>query len=193
MAYRAILLMGPPGVGKGTQGAILGEIPGFHHLACGDVFRALDLTSEMGRTFMEYSSRGELVPDAVTISLWSDHIERVKQYGYFRPDEECLVLDGIPRNKAQAELLSNRVDVEHVFHLVGPSRETLVERMQRRALKSNRIDDANLDVINRRLDVYEQECRDLSAYYGELTTVEINGDQAPYRVLRDILSAIEIE
>jgi len=185
--------MGPPGVGKGTQGAILGEIPGFHHLACGDVFRALDLTSEMGRTFMEYSSRGELVPDAVTISLWSDHIERVKQYGYFRPDEECLVLDGIPRNKAQAELLANRVDVAHVFHLVGPSRETLVERMQRRALKSNRIDDANLDVINRRLDVYEQECRDLSAYYGELTTVEINGDQAPYRVLRDILSAIEIE
>src|SRR5205814_1635842 len=61
MRYKSILLFGAPGSGKGTQGKILGSIPGFYHSACGDVFRSLDLQSEMGRVFWEYSSRGELV------------------------------------------------------------------------------------------------------------------------------------
>ena len=54
--YKCILLVGAPGAGKGTQGKILGSIPGFYHLACGDVFRSLDLTSSLGKKFMEYSS-----------------------------------------------------------------------------------------------------------------------------------------
>ena len=61
--YQTILLFGAPGSGKGTQGKILGQIPGFYHLSCGEVFRTLDTSSELGRTFMEYSSRGELVPE----------------------------------------------------------------------------------------------------------------------------------
>ncbi len=61
--YKTILLFGAPGAGKGTQGKILGKVPGFYHLACGDVFRSLDMGSDLGRSFMEYSSRGELVPD----------------------------------------------------------------------------------------------------------------------------------
>ena len=63
MRYKTILLFGAPGSGKGTQGKILGAIPGFFHTACGDIFRSLDLSSEMGRIAWEYSSRGELVPD----------------------------------------------------------------------------------------------------------------------------------
>ena len=62
MAYRTILLFGAPGSGKGTQGKILGSIPGFFHCACGDVFRSLDLKTEIGQAFLAYSSRGELVP-----------------------------------------------------------------------------------------------------------------------------------
>ncbi len=192
MSYRAILLMGPPGVGKGTQGRVMGKIPGFHHLACGDVFRALDLKSDFGKLFMEFSSRGELMPDELTIRQWQDHIEKIKTLGYYQPDEECLILDGIPRNRPQAELLSGSLEVIRVFHLIGPSRETLVDRMQRRALKENRIDDANLEVINRRLDVYEQECRELTAYYGSDCTTEVNADRLPYQVLRDILGEIRI-
>ena len=65
--YKTVLLFGAPGAGKGTQGKILGKVPGFYHLACGDVFRSLDMGSELGSKFMEYSSRGELVPDALTI------------------------------------------------------------------------------------------------------------------------------
>lgn len=184
--------MGPPGVGKGTQGRVMGKIPGFHHLACGDVFRALDLKSDFGKIFMEYSSRGELVPDELTIRQWKEHIEKIKNLGYYRPEEECLVLDGIPRNRPQAELLADSIEVIRVFHLIGPTRETLMDRMQRRALKENRIDDANLEVINRRLDVYERECRELKAFYGAGCTTEVDADRPPYQVLREILAAIHI-
>ena len=91
---RTILVLGAPGSGKGTQGGIMGAIPGFFHLACGDVFRSLDTTSELGSTFLQYSSQGKLVPDQFTIQLWLDHIQGREQTGDFRPDEEILVLDG---------------------------------------------------------------------------------------------------
>src|SRR6185295_9118273 len=70
MKYRTILLFGAPGAGKGTQGKILGTIPNFFHCACGDVFRSLKTDSTVGQVFLEYSSRGELVPDQPTIDLW---------------------------------------------------------------------------------------------------------------------------
>ena len=65
--YRTILLFGAPGAGKGTQGKILGTIPNFHHCACGEIFRNLTIDNELGRTFLEYSSRGLLVPDEPTV------------------------------------------------------------------------------------------------------------------------------
>ena len=68
--FRTILLFGAPGSGKGTQGKILGQIPGFFHLSCGDVFRALQPESDLGRMFLEYSSRGQLVPNDLTVKLW---------------------------------------------------------------------------------------------------------------------------
>ena len=67
--YQSILLLGAPGSGKGTQGKILGKIPGFYHCACGDVFRALDPNSEFGKLFIQYSSKGQLVPDDVIVRL----------------------------------------------------------------------------------------------------------------------------
>src|SRR5277367_5199384 len=102
MRYRTILLFGAPGSGKGTQGKILVSIPGFYHSACGDVFRTLDLQSEMGRIFWEYSSRGELVPDEFTVKLWKRFIEGMQFINQFRPETEILILDGIPRSLAQA-------------------------------------------------------------------------------------------
>ena len=70
MKYRSILLFGAPGAGKGTQGKVLGMIPHFFHCACGDVFRKLRADSPLGRVFIKYSSRGQLVPDNQTVKLW---------------------------------------------------------------------------------------------------------------------------
>ena len=189
--YQTILLFGAPGSGKGTQGKILGNIPGFFHCACGDVFRSLDVQSELGAAFLKYSSRGQLVPDDLTIRLWSQEIAKMETLRRFKPESDLLVLDGIPRNPAQAEILRDKLDIHYIFHLTCPDRAKLVERLKRRALKDNRLDDANEDVIVHRLQTYEEETKPVLDYYGPKLITHVNADQWPYQVLRDILVDIE--
>jgi len=185
--YRSILLFGAPGSGKGTQGKILGTIPHFFHCACGDVFRNLRTDSELGRIFVQYSSRGQLVPDETTVALWRESIGKAIAAGRFHPDEDTLVLDGIPRNVAQADMLSDTLDVAGVYYLRSFNPENLVDRIQRRALKENRLDDANLDVIRHRLKTYERETKPLLKFYGRHLVHKIDADQTPVEVLADIL------
>src|SRR5437762_5862299 len=111
MKYRTVLLFGAPGAGKGTQGKILGTIPNLFHCACGDVFRSLKTDSPIGKVFLEYSSRGELVPDEQTIDLWREFIDNSTKTGRFQPSQDTLVLDGIPRNEHQAEMLKDTLNV----------------------------------------------------------------------------------
>jgi adenylate kinase len=190
MKYRTILLVGAPGAGKGTQGKILGSIPNFFHCACGDVFRNLTIDSELGRAFVKYSSKGKLVPDEYTVRLWRENIQAQTQLGRFEPDRATLVLDGIPRNKRQAEMLSDALDVVAAFNFVCADEGKLVERLQRRALRDNRLDDANLDVIKKRLQIYEQETKPVLDYYGPKLVHSIDSTQTPINVLRDILRVI---
>ena len=190
MKYRTLLLFGAPGAGKGTQGKIIGNIPNFFHCACGDVFRSLKADSEVGRVFLQYSSRGELVPDEPTVSLWRYFIDGTTKTGRFHPDTDTLVLDGIPRNVSQAELLKDALDVVGIFYLRCTQKERLVERLQRRALKENRLDDANIDVIRQRLKTYERETRPVLDFYGKKVVHRINADQSPAKVLVDILKHV---
>ena len=192
MKYRTILLFGAPGSGKGTQGKIIGQIPGFFHFACGDAFRNLRIEDPMGRLFIEYSSRGELVPDEATIALWSKNINASTVDGEFDPARDTLVLDGIPRNPHQAQMLSDTLDVRAVFFLSCADRTKMVERLQRRALRENRLDDANLDVIQRRLDTYEKETRPVLDFYGPKLVHTVDATQSPLNVLREILSVIGV-
>ena len=187
MKYRTILLFGAPGAGKGTQGKILGTIPNFFHCACGDVFRSLKTDDSVGKVFLDYSSRGQLVPDQPTVQLWRHFIEISTKTGRFHPDADTLVLDGIPRNVAQAEMLSDALHVVGIFYLRCTQRDHLVERLQRRALKENRLDDANMDVIVERLKTYERESKPVLSYYGKSVLHRINADQSPAKVLSDIL------
>ncbi len=190
MKYRSILLFGAPGVGKGTQGKILGVIPHFFHCACGDVFRNLRADSPLGRTFIEFSGRGQLVPDEPTIQLWRHFIENNTKVGRFHPDTDTLVLDGIPRNVAQAKILKNTLDVAAVFYMKSSDEEKLIARIQRRAVKENRLDDANLNVIRDRLHVYENETKPVLKFYGRHLVHRINADQTPAKVLTDILRRV---
>ncbi len=187
MKYRSILLFGAPGAGKGTQGKILGVIPHFFHCACGDVFRSLRTDTPLGKVFVEYSSRGELVPDGPTIELWSQFIKTSIQIGKYNPELDTLVLDGIPRNVAQAEILRDVLDVVGVYYLHCNNFENLVKRIQRRALKENRLDDANLEVIRHRIKTYESETAPLLKHYGLKLVHDIEADQTPAKVLGDIL------
>jgi adenylate kinase len=186
----AILMLGAPGAGKGTQGKILGNIPRFFHCACGDVFRSLDTRTPLGRQFVEYSSRGELVPDELTIQLWNAQIENLAETHIYKPDIDCLVLDGIPRNVRQAELLEAAVEIQHVFHLSCPDRDELARRMRKRALKDNRIDDANESVIQHRISTYEMETKPILDYYPAEKVTTIDATQTPVRVLFEILQQV---
>ena len=188
--YRTILLFGAPGSGKGTQGKILGSIPNFFHCACGDVFRNLTIENELGRTFIEYSSRGELVPDDTTIRLWRQSIDSAKATHRFHPDRDMLVLDGIPRNVPQAEILREALDVRAVFNLTCSDMQKMVERLQRRALRENRLDDANLTVIQTRLKTYEKDTKPVLDFYGPKLVHMVDSTQTPVNVLRDILRII---
>src|SRR5437016_4976481 len=187
MKFRTILLVGAPGAGKGTQGKILGTIPNFFHCACGDVFRSLKTDSAVGEIFLEYSSRGELVPDQPTIDLWRYFIDGSTKTGRFHPEQDTLVLDGIPRNEHQAEMLRDALNVVAIFYLRCTQVDNLIERLQRRALKENRLDDANIDVIRNRLKTYERESKPVLEYYGKKLLHRINADQSPAKVLLDIL------
>ena len=188
--YRTYLIFGAPGSGKGTQGKTLGNIPRFFHCACGDVFRSIDTRTALGKAFLDYSSRGELVPDEITVELWRVRIQHCVEAHQFKPDIDFLVLDGIPRNIAQAELMKSIIDVRKVFHLSCPDRSKLVARLKKRAIKDNRLDDANEEVIRRRLETYENESKPLLDYYGSDLIIPIDATEPPVVVLSTIISRI---
>jgi len=188
--FRTYLIFGAPGSGKGTQGKTLGTVPRFFHCACGDVFRSLDTRTELGQAFLFYSSRGELVPDELTLKLWQVHINDCVRSHTFKPELDALVLDGIPRNVRQAELMEDIIEVRRVFHLSCPDRADLVARLKKRALKDNRLDDANEEVIHHRLTTYENESKPLLEYYGKDLITCIDASRPPVRVLHDIIQTI---
>jgi adenylate kinase len=188
--FRTMLLFGAPGSGKGTQGRILGRIPNFYHFSCGEVFRHLTPDTELGKIFLDYSSRGKLVPDEPTIRLWQHNLQSAEQDGRFNRKTDILVLDGIPRNLSQARMLSHLVNVRHVFYLRCADMKKLVARLQRRALRENRLDDANIEVIRQRLETYEHETRPVLEFYGHDLVRRIDSTQTPINVLREILGAL---
>jgi adenylate kinase len=189
MKYTTYLLFGAPGSGKGTQGRSIGSIPRFFHCACGDVFRTLDTRTKVGRAFLEYSSKGQLVPDDVTVQLWQARIDAAVDAHEFKPDIDVLVLDGIPRNVGQAKIMDEVIDVQKVFHLSCPDRAQLFSRLKKRALKDNRLDDANEEVIKRRLETYENESKPVLDYYRDRVQM-IDATQPPVKVLYNILSTL---
>jgi adenylate kinase len=190
MKYCTYLIFGAPGSGKGTQGKVLGSIPRFFHCACGEVFRAIDTRTPVGRAFLEYSSKGQLVPNEITVKLWQNRIDQAVTANLFKADIDSLVLDGIPRNLQQAQLMSDLIEVKKVFHLSCPDRAQLFERLKKRALKDNRLDDANEEVIQRRLSTYEEESKPLLDYYGPDLIFTVDATQPPARVTYELLQAI---
>lgn len=185
--FRSILFLGPPGAGKGTQGKILGAIPGFFHLSVGDVFRSIDIGSEDGKEICKYTSVGKLAPDDVTVRIWKKALDAYVALSWFKPWEDILILDGIPRNVAQTDLIREYIDVSRIISLDCADEEDMVRRIQRRAIRENRADDASEDIIRERFQVYREQTRPvLEKYPAQLiSTVQASG--SPAEVLNSIL------
>ncbi len=186
----AFIILGAPGSGKGTQGRILGSVPRFFHCACGDVFRSLDTRTALGQQFVAYSSRGELVPDELTIQLWKAQLDNLSATHLYKPDIDFLVLDGIPRNVRQAEIIGRHIEVHQVFHLSCPNRDELARRMRKRALKENRMDDASDRVIDQRIATYELETKPILDHYPSQHVTIIDATQPPVKVLAEMIHTI---
>lgn len=188
--FKTFLVFGAPGSGKGTIGKALGAIPRFFHQACGDVFRTLDTRTPLGQEFIRYSSKGELVPDELTVQLWKARIDDEVRTHRFKPDIDFLVLDGIPRNYPQVELMDQHIEVLQVFHLSCPNRDELRRRLRKRALKENRWDDASDETIARRIKTYEDDSKPMLSHYHKHMVMDIDALRSPVQVLSDILNRV---
>ena len=188
--YQTVLLFGAPGAGKGTQGKILSVIPGFFHMSTGEMFRSIDINSDIGKIFYQYSSRGELVRDDVVIKLWSQTLNAYSILGHYKPKTDILVLDGMPRNVTQARLMHKLINVLQIVHLKSENKEEMIKRLAKRALKENRPDDAREDVIRRRWDVYERETSPVREQYPESLVRNVNASGAPAMVLMQVMDIL---
>ena len=155
--YRSIILFGMPGSGKGTQGAVLGQLPSFVHISMGDVFRKIPRNGQFGREIEQYTSQGLMVPDDLTVRIFERHLNILEMQELVMPEQHTLVLDGLPRSYAQAERLAGFIDVVQIFHLKIDNTAMAVERLRARALRENRLDDMSDEVIKRRLQTYYDE------------------------------------
>ena len=192
LRYRTILLFGMPGSGKGTQGAVLGQLPDIVHVSCGDIFRKLPKWGELGREVLRYTSQGLLVPDDLTVRIWERHIKVLEMQELLLPTQHTLLLDGLPRNPVQAERLDHMIDVIQIFHLNISDTEKARERLKARALRENRLDDINDEVIKRRLKSYYDETFQTLQFYDPDLVYEIDASQSPLGVLRDIVDRMDI-
>ena len=187
---RRLLLIGPPGSGKGTVGRRLAEQYGVEHIAAGDLLRhQVETKSDIGRRAAESMQRGELVSDSLVYELVLPRILVAgKTNGY--------VLDGFPRTLVQAEVGraitdSNDVAVTLAI-LLDAEPDVLIPRLLDRARNEDRIDDTP-EVIRARLDVFNEEVEPLLDFYRELgllVTVDASGSPEEVWVeLRAILDS----
>lgn len=209
-----IVMLGPPGAGKGTQAKVLAEKLGLVHISSGDLFREnLTMETELGRLAASFMNKGELVPDDVTIAMVKERLSR--------PDcEGGAVLDGFPRTPAQARaldaLLAESGQKIDLVPFISVPNEVLVQRLSGRWMShSGRVyhelynpplvtwiddvdgtelyqrEDDKPETVQRRIDVYYEQTSPLIDYYRQAGILaEIDGTQEIEKVTADILEAV---
>jgi len=190
--FRSILIFGPPGSGKGTIGKFLSSAGNHFHLSSGDVFRGISPESPTGKLYHSYASRGLLLPDDVTIQIWYHYVQGLIATNRYFPQQQLLILDGIPRTTRQAELLEKYIQIEKIIVLEITDFGELSKRVRRRGLIEKRTDDMDPEVLATRLDVYKDNTLKLLDHYPHPSFARFNANQKPLEVLRDILIDLSI-
>lgn len=158
-----IVLFGPPGAGKGTQSEYIIKKYELVHLSTGDIFRAnIKGGTDLGNLAKSYIDKGQLVPDEVTIQLLESEVNK-------HEDPKGFIFDGFPRTKAQAEALdlflaSKETNISGMIAL-DVEEEELKTRLLERAKTSGRSDDADPEIIQNRINVYQKETAPVIDYY----------------------------
>ena len=204
-----VILLGPQGAGKGTQAKRLADRVGAKHISTGDIVRAeIKSDSELGKKVQDYNDRGELVPDEIIVEMAKPYLN----------DADAWLLDGFPRNEAQAKALDEALDeigedLDAVVALEAPD-DALVERLsgRRQSQATGKIyhvehdpppedgddpgpfiqrDDDAEEAIRRRLEIYHDQTEPLKDYYAEHDLlVTVDAEQEIQKVTEDILDAV---
>lgn len=184
-----LLIVGPPGAGKGTQATGLAQAYGVPAISTGDIFRAnIKNGTDLGLEVKAIIESGQLVPDSLTNALVRDRIAEADCVGGF-------LLDGYPRTVEQVEFLTEQLaaagtQIDAVVQLIVDS-EVVVERLRNRALEQGRVDDTE-EVIRNRLDVYAKETAPILAIYGERgVLVDVDGEGTVEDVAARIVDGLE--
>ncbi len=188
--FRAVLLFGPPGSGKGTLGKFLSSAGNHFHLSSGDIFRGLSPESPSGQMYHKYAAKGLLLPDEITIEIWHQFVHGLIATNRYFPSQQLLVLDGIPRTIRQADLLQKHLQVEKIIVLEVVHIEELIKRIQRRAVIEKRTDDLDPKVLKTRFDVYAQDTLKVLHHYPKELICRFNAEQKPLELLRDVLVSL---
>ena len=209
-----IVMLGPPGVGKGTQAKILAEKTGLAHVSSGDLFRDnIKNQTELGQLAQSFINKGELVPDDVTIAMIRERLSR--------PDCQAgAILDGFPRTPTQADALKQMLvefdgDVNAVPYIAAPDTVLISRLSGRRTCRAKghifhetfnppqkpgvcdldgselyQRDDDKAETVARRIQVYLDQTAPLISYYRECCKlVEINGAQSIEQVTDELVKA----
>jgi adenylate kinase len=204
-----VILIGPQGAGKGTQAQRLADEVGATHISTGDMVRAeIKSGSDLGKQVQDYNDRGELVPDEIIVEMAKPHLD----------DADAWLLDGFPRNEAQARALDDALDdigegLDAVVALEAPD-DALVERLsgRRQSQATGKIyhvdydpppedgddpgpfiqrDDDAEEAIRRRLEIYHEQTEPLKDYYADRDLlVTVDAEQEIPKVTEDILAAV---
>ncbi len=188
--FRAVLLFGPPGSGKGTLGKFLSSAGNHFHLSSGDIFRGLSPESPAGKLYHSYASQGLLLPDEITIQIWHHFVHGLIATNRYFPTQQLLLLDGLPRTIRQADLLKKYIHIEQIIVLEVEDIERLIKRIQRRALIEKRTDDLDSKVLRTRMEVYKKDTMKLLSHYPKEIISRFNASQKPLEVLRDVLTGL---
>ncbi len=161
-----LILFGPPGSGKGTQANFIVEKYGLHHISTGDLFRKeIKNKTPLGLEAVSYSSKGQLVPDSVTIGILRNEVEA-------NPDVKGFIFDGFPRTVPQAKALDTLMQemdqsITCLVELRVPDDE-LTERLLGRGKTSGRADDKDPAIIADRIQVYKNETIPVALHYAQV-------------------------
>lgn len=185
-----IVLFGPPGAGKGTQSEKLVSRYELVHLSTGDIFRFnMKNETELGKLAKSFIDAGQLVPDNVTISMLESEVSK-------HPEAKGFIFDGFPRTPAQATALDeflakNNTSITAMLALEVPEEE-LKMRLLKRAEVSGRADDANPEVIQNRINVYNNETSPVKDFYlNQNKYIGINGVGSIEDIFNALCAAID--
>jgi adenylate kinase len=184
-----VVLMGPPGAGKGTQAVVIAARLGIPHVSTGDIFRAnVTEGTPLGVEAKRYMDAGDYVPDSVTNAMVRDRLAQ--------PDAKPgFLLDGYPRTVAQVDELAGMLAdhgtaIDHVIELTVDVDE-VVGRLLKRAAEQGRSDDTE-DVVRRRLEIYFEQTAPLTAVYADQgLLVQVDGMGSVEDVTGRVLAALE--